>query len=72
MGVVKEILEAAEFVVDSQGQKRAVLLDYSLWKELLTILEDIEDAEEIRHLREMGEEAIPWEKALVDTVFSTT
>ncbi len=72
MGVVKEILEAAEFVVDSQGQKRAVLLDYSLWEELLTILEDIEDAEEIRHLREMEEEAIPWEKALVDTVFSTT
>ena len=58
-----EMLRTAEFVVDSHGKKRSVLLDYKVWEELLTLLEDWEDAEEIRRLREMGEEAIPWEQA---------
>lgn len=41
----------------------AVVFDYSVWEELLTLLEDLEDAEEIRRLRESGEESIPWEQA---------
>ena len=40
--------------------KEAVLLDYSLLKELLTQLEDLENTEEIRCLREAGEEVISW------------
>ncbi|MCD6290166.1 MAG: hypothetical protein J7M34_06640 [Anaerolineae bacterium] len=52
-----------EFVVNAEGKKKAVILDYELWKELLTLLEDLEDAEEIRRLRVAGEEAIPWEQA---------
>jgi len=58
-----EMLQTAEFVVDAQGNRRAVLLDYKVWEKLLTLLEDWEDAEEIRRLREAGEEAIPWEQA---------
>ena len=58
-----EMLQTAEFVVDAQGKKRAVLLEYKIWEELMTLLEDLEDAEEIRRLREAGEEAIPWEQA---------
>jgi len=58
-----EILQAAEFVVDAHGNKRAVLLDYKVWEELLTLLEDREDVEEIQRLREAGEETIPWEQA---------
>jgi len=58
-----EMLQTAEFVVDAYGNKRAVLLDYKVWEELLTLIEDWEDAEEIRRLREVGEEAIPWEQA---------
>jgi len=58
-----EMLQTAQFVVDAQGNKKAVLLDYKVWEELLTLLEDWEDAEEIRRLREAGEEAIPWEQA---------
>jgi len=57
-----EMLQTAEFVVDAHGNKRAVLLDYKVWDELLTLLEDWEDAEEIRRLREAGEETIPWEQ----------
>ncbi|HIE12734.1 MAG TPA: hypothetical protein EYP63_04820 [Desulfotomaculum sp.] len=60
---VIEMLQKAEFVVDAYGNKKAVLLDYKVWKELLTLLEDREDMEEIRRLREAGEEAIPWEQA---------
>jgi hypothetical protein len=45
------------------GDKKAVLLDYSLWEELLTQLEDLKDAEEIRRLREAEEDVISWEQA---------
>jgi hypothetical protein len=60
---VIESLQKAQFVVDANGNKMAVLLDYTVWEELLTMLEDWEDAEEVRNLREAGEEAIPWEQA---------
>lgn len=62
---VSEVLQQAQFLVDAEGNKKAVVFDYSLWEELLTLLEDLEDAEEIRRLREAGEaeEALPWEQA---------
>jgi hypothetical protein len=60
---VIELLQMAQFVVDANGNKKAVVLDYTVWEELLTLLEDGEDAEEIRRLREAGEEVIPWEEA---------
>ena len=58
-----EMLQTAEFVVDAHGNKKAVLLDYQVWERLLALLEDWEDAEEIRRLREAGEESVPWEQA---------
>lgn len=60
---VIELLQTAQFVIDASGNKKAVVLDYTVWEELLTLLEDWEDAEEIRRLREAGEEAVPWEQA---------
>jgi hypothetical protein len=60
---IQELLQAAQFVIDAQGNKKAVVLDYSLWEELLTLLEDLEDAQEIHHLREAGVEAVPWDQA---------
>ncbi len=60
---VIELLRHVEFVVDASGNKKAVLLDFKAWEELLTELEDIEDTREIQRLREAGEEAIPWEQA---------
>ncbi len=62
MGVI-ELLQTAQIVMDASGEKKSVLLDYAVWEELLTLLEDLEDAEEIHRLREAGEEAIPWKKA---------
>ena len=63
MSTVEEMLQAAAFVVDAHGNRKAVLLDYHVWEKLLGLLEEWEDAEEIRRLREAGEEAIPWEQA---------
>ncbi len=64
---VTDLLQKAQFVVDASGNKKAVLLDYTAWEELLSLLEDLEDAEEVRTLREAGEEAIPWEQAKSDS-----
>ncbi len=58
-----ELLRNVQFVLDSEGNKTAVQIDYAAWEELLTLLEDMEDAEEIRRSRASGEEAIPWERA---------
>ena len=55
--------DKAQFVVDAHGNRQAVLMDDRLWEKRLTSLEDREDAEEIRRLREAGEEAISWEQA---------
>jgi hypothetical protein len=58
-----ELIEAARFVVDSEGQKKAVMLDYEHWQELLTLLEDLADLQEIDRIGISGEETIPWEQA---------
>jgi hypothetical protein len=60
---IEELLQAAQFVVDAKGNKKAVVFDYSLWDELLTLLEDLEDTQEIRHLREAGAATVPWDQA---------
>lgn len=59
----KQLLQKVQFVVDAEGNKSAVQISVEVWSELLTILEDLEDAEEIRLARENKEAAIPWEKA---------
>ena len=63
---VTELLKEAQFLVDGEGKKKAVLLNFSLWEELLTLLEDLEDSEEIQYLRASGEESIPWDQAKVE------
>jgi hypothetical protein len=60
---IHELLQTVQFVVDAEGNKKAVVFDYSLWEELLTLLEDLEDAEEIQQLREAGAETVPWDQA---------
>ena len=58
-----ELIDAARFVVDSDGRKKAVVLDYEHWQELLELLEDLADLQEIDHVRNTGEETMPWERA---------
>ena len=65
MGVA-DLIQKSQFVVDSSGKKKAVLLDYAVWEALLNLLEDLEDSEEIGRLRDAAEESIPWEQAKVE------
>ena len=58
---VSELKEKARTVIDSAGNKRAVLLDYAVWSELI---EELEDMEAIDEARESGEELIPLERAV--------
>ena len=57
---------SVQYVVDSDGHKSAVLVDLDVWEQILTLLEDLEDAEEIHQAREEDEEAIPWEEVKAD------
>ena len=60
---VDELLQKAQFLVDAGGNKTAVMLDYGDWEELVTLLEDIEDAEELSRSINAEEELIPWDQA---------
>ncbi len=49
-----ELVQSVEFVVDSQGHKKAVLVDLATWQEVLHLLADfIEEADEARDIREI-------------------
>jgi hypothetical protein len=58
-----ELIDSARFVVDSEGEKKAVLLDYEHWLLLLELLEDAADLQEIDRVRNSDEEILPWEQA---------
>jgi PHD/YefM family antitoxin component YafN of YafNO toxin-antitoxin module len=60
------LLRSVQYVVDSDGHKSAVLVDLDVWEQILTLLEDLEDAEEIRRAREEDEETVPWEQVKAD------
>ena len=59
---VGEIVAKAQLVVDSTGERKAALVDYETWEEILESLEDLEDLREISRIRESGEEPIPLEQ----------
>ena len=59
---MKELIESAEFLVDAQGKKKAVV-DVRVWEEIVTLLEDLEDATEIQQMRDAGEETVDWQQA---------
>lgn len=58
-----DILKSVKFVVNPKGKKSAVLVDIDVWEQIVTLLEDAEDAEEIKQARTLREETIPWETA---------
>lgn len=57
-----EIIKSVEFLVDTEGKKKAAVLDWPVWEELLALLEDLEDAEELEQARQEEDEAIPWDQ----------
>ncbi len=63
---VNELVRKAQTVVDCDGNKKAVQIDYATWEDLLELLEDIEDMEEMDRIRESGTEYVPWEQAIAE------
>ncbi len=57
-----ELIEKAQFVTDSNGNKKAVLLDYTFWEELVELLQDVEDSREVERIRYSGEKPAPSEQ----------
>ena len=60
---VAEILERVKFVVNPSGKKSAVLVDLDVWEQIVTMLEDAEDTEELKQVRAIREDKIPWNVA---------
>lgn len=58
-----ELLDSAQYLVDDTGQKKAVVIEMSLWEKVLEILENIEDEKEMTRLLNSDEEIISWEQA---------
>jgi hypothetical protein len=48
---VADILNSVKFVVDPSGQQSAVVVDMDVWEQIVSLLEDVEDAEEIKKAR---------------------
>ncbi len=57
---VTDILKSIKFVVNPDGHQSAVVVDLDVWEQIVTLLEDAEDAEEMKQARVVKEEAIPW------------
>jgi PHD/YefM family antitoxin component YafN of YafNO toxin-antitoxin module len=47
---IDEIMSAVQYVVDSEGQQTAVLLDLNTWKSLQLLLQDIVEDERLGRL----------------------
>lgn len=60
---IAEILETVRFVVNPSGQKSAVMVDLDVWDEIVSMLEDLEDAEEMKQAKMVREETVPWDTA---------
>ena len=60
---VSEILEKVKFVINPNGKKSAVIVDLDIWDQIVSMLEDLEDAEEMKQAKMVREETIPWKVA---------
>ena len=57
---VTDILGSVKFVVNPDGHQSAVVVDLDVWEQIVTLLEDAEDAEEIEKARSIKEDVIAW------------
>ncbi|MCL4530846.1 MAG: hypothetical protein M1282_15730 [Chloroflexi bacterium] len=63
---IADILNSIKLVIDPDGHQSAVMVDLDVWEQIVTLLEDIEDAEEIKKARAIKAETIPWKVAKKD------
>ena len=62
---IRTILESAQIVLDSQGNRTAIQLDWKMWEHLQTLLEDLEDTADIELARQENDELFDWEQVLL-------
>lgn len=60
---IADILNSVKFVVEPDGRQSAVVVDLDVWEQIIALLEDAEDADEIKKARAVKEETIPWKTA---------
>lgn len=60
---ITDILNSVKFVVEPDGHQSAAVVDMELWEQIVVVLEDAEDAEEIKRARMAKEETVPWRTA---------
>ncbi len=60
---ITDILNSVKFVVEPDGHQSAVVVDMEVWEQIVAMLEDAEDAEEVKHARMVKEETVPWRTA---------
>lgn len=49
---VVELLQGVRFLIDGEGNKKAVVLDLALWEELLAWLKDVEKTRQLEQAKE--------------------
>jgi hypothetical protein len=64
---VTELLKSARFVVGADGEKQAVILDVAIWQELVTLVEDLEDVDEMQQARQVDEDLVAWERVQAES-----
>lgn len=50
MSRTDEVLRSVQYVVDEQGKQTAVLLDLSVWQQVLHLLEELDEDEQLGRL----------------------
>lgn len=63
---IRTILESAHIVLDHQGNRTAVQLDWQMWEQLQALLEDLEDAAEMTQTRLEEDDLFDWEQVVAD------
>lgn len=57
---IETILGSAHIVVDDEGCRTAIQLDWKIWEQLQAVLEDLEDIAEIESARQEEEPVFSW------------
>lgn len=63
---IMEVLQSAQYVVDSEGKQTAVQFDMPAWEALRQLLEDKEDIADIQQARQEDDTVFSWEQVVAE------
>lgn len=61
---IEGLLDSVQYVVDESGTRKSVLLEYAAWQDILTLLEDLDDAHELECARREHDETLTMKEVL--------